>query len=239
MTDFSALPNHAPEYDLQQLFEAGCHFGHQARKWHPRMAPWIFMEKEGVHIFDLAKTAQQLQLAYNYLYELGRTNQTVVMVGTKRQARELVKAAAADSGLMYINSRWLGGLLTNWPQVQKSLKRMIDIEKGLESGAFQGYTKFERVQLEKEQGRLERFFGGIKNLKKQPDCIIVIDPNREKNAVREAAGMGIPVIAMIDSNSNPAQITLPIPANDDAIPSIKLIIDELAKGYKAGQMDQK
>ncbi len=233
--DFAALPNKAPEYDLQQLLDAGCHFGHQARKWHPAMSEWIYMEKEGVHIFDLAKTAEQLRLAYNYLYEMGRTGKVVVLVGTKRQARELVKTSAATTGMMFIYSRWLGGLLTNWPQVSKSLRRMLDIEKGLESGAYQGYTKFERVQLEKEQNRLERFFGGIKTLKKQPDCLVVIDPAREKNAVKEARAVGVPVVALIDSNADPRLVDLPIPANDDALTSVTLIIDELTKAYQAGK----
>ncbi len=235
MIDISTLPKKAPEYDLQQLFDAGCHFGHQSRKWHPQMAQFIYMEKDGVHIFDLAKTASQLQDAYNYVYELGRTGGTFVMVGTKRQAKELVKTAAESAGAMYITSRWLGGLLTNWDQVQKSLKRMIDIETGLQTDAFKGYTKFERVQLEKEQGRLERFFAGIRNLKKRPDCLFVVDPAREKNVIREAQSMGVPVIAMIDSNADPRLVDIAIPANDDALTSIQLIVNEIAKAYTAGK----
>ena len=238
MIDTASLPNHAPEYDLAQLLEAGCHFGHQARKWHPAMQEWIYIEKDGVHIFDLAKTAAQLQVAYNYAYELGKTGKTLVIVGTKRQAKEVVKAAAEDAGTLHITSRWLGVLLTNWDQVSKSLKRMLDIEEGLKGDTFKGYTKFERVQLEKEQNRLERFFGGIKNLKKRPDALFIIDPGREKNVVKEALTMGVPMIAMTDSNADPRGIDVVVPANDDALTSLQLIINEVAKGYKAGQADK-
>jgi small subunit ribosomal protein S2 len=235
MLDVTALPKHAPEYDLQQLLEAGCHFGHQARRWHPAMKEWIYMEKEGVHIFDLAKTAQQLQTAYDFMFELGRTGKTVIFVGTKRQAREIVKTAADDAGALHITSRWLGGLFSNWDQVSKSLKRMMTIEEGLKTDAFKGYTKFERVQLEKEQNRLERFFAGIRSLKQLPDCIFVIDPSREKNALIEARLVGVPIIALIDSNADPRLVDLPIPANDDAVTSIQLIVNEMAKAYKAGK----
>lgn len=237
--DFSNLPNKAPEFDLKALLEAGCHFGHQKRKWHPKMAEYIYMEKDGVHIFDLVKTAEQLQLAYNYAYDLGKNNKSLVIVGTKRQAREIVKAAAEDAGAMHITSRWLGGLMTNWDQIQKSLKRMLHIESGLKDDTFKGYTKFERVQLEKELGRLERFFAGIKNMKGQPDCLFVIDPKREKIAITEADKVGVPVMALIDSNENPDKVTLPIPGNDDAVNSIKLIVEAVADGYKQGRASLK
>lgn len=233
--DFSKLPNKAPDYDLVAFLEAGCHFGHQKRKWHPKMAEFIHMEKNGVHIFDLVKTAEQLKLAYNYAYDLGKNGKSMIFVGTKRQARDIVKKAAQDAGAMYITSRWLGGLLTNWDQINKSLQRMIEIEEGLKSDKFKGYTKFERVKLEKEQGRLERFFAGIRQLKNQPDCIFVVDTNREKISVTEASKKEVPVIALIDSNSDPSQVTLPIPANDDAVKSIKLIVEQIAAAYKAGK----
>lgn len=235
MLDTSNLPHKAPEYDLAQLLEAGCHFGHQTHKWHPSMKEYIYMEKDGVHIFDLAKTAAQLQIAYNYAFDLGQKGKTLVFVGTKRQAREVVKNAATDAGAMYITSRWLGGLLTNWDQVQKSLKRMISIETGLQSDAYKGYTKFERVQLEKEANRLKRFFDGIKGLKSKPDCLFIIDPSREKNVVKEAEVVGVPMMALIDTNADPRPIDIPIPANDDAITSIQLVVDAVAAGYKAGK----
>lgn len=227
--------NHAPEFNLEALFEAGCHFGHQVQKWHPSMKRWIFAEKDGVHIFDLEKTAAQLTIAYNQAYELGRSGKSLVIVGTKRQAKDAVKAAAEKHGVYYITSRWLGGLLTNWDQVAKSLKRMLTIEEGLKTDAFKGYTKFERVQLEKELGRLERFFVGIRGLKRLPDCLFIVDPGREKNAVAEAKSVGVPVIALIDSNSDERQISTPIPANDDALTSIAYIIDAVLAGYAAGK----
>jgi small subunit ribosomal protein S2 len=233
--DFSTLPDKAPEMTLETLFEAGCHFGHQASKWHPSMKEWIYTEKDGVHIIDLAKTATQLKLAYNLAYDLGKSGKTLVVVGTKRQARDVVKAAATDAGAYYITSRWLGGLLTNWEQVGKSLKRMIQIEEGLKTDAFKGYTKFERVQMEKEQTRLGRFFEGIKTLKKAPDFLFVIDPGREKNVLKEAQSVGVPIMALIDTNSDSYAVDLPIPANDDALASLTCIIEYVLAGFKAGK----
>jgi small subunit ribosomal protein S2 len=235
MQNMSDLPQVAPEYDLAALLEAGAHFGHQTRRWHPAMKEYIYMSKDDVHIFDLAKTAAQLQVAYNYAYNLGKTNKTLLMVGTKRQARDVIKAAAEDSGAMYITSRWLGGLLTNWEQVYKSLKRMIEIENGLANDAYKGYTKFERVQLEKEQGRLMRFFSGIKNLKTRPDAIFIVDPGKEDNVVKEAITMAVPVVALVDSNTDPRPVDIVIPANDDAVSSIEFIVKAVAEGYKAGR----
>lgn len=235
MIDFSKLPDKAPEFDLRDLLEAGCHFGHQARKWHPKMAEYIHMEKDGIHIFDLAKTAEQLRKAYNYAYHLGSKKKTLVMIGTKRQAKELVKAAATDAGALYITSRWLGGMLTNWNQVNKSLKRMVKIENGLKSGEFDSYTKFERVQLEKEMNRLARFFDGIRSLKEAPDALFVVDPVRESIVIKEAQIKGVPTIALIDSNGDPREVDIAIPANDDAMGSIKLVVEAIAAGYKAGK----
>lgn len=236
MQDISTLPNKAPEYDLTALLEAGCHFGHQKRKWHPKMKPFIYMEKDGVHIFDLEKTAAQLQQAYNYAYELGKTGKTMIVVGTKRQVKDVVKTAAKNAGLFYMTSRWLGGLLTNWDQVRLSIKRMTEIESGLKTDKFKGYTKYERNQLEKELNRLERFFDGVRDLKTKPDCIFVIDPIREKNAVAEAAKMDVPVMALADSNADPSLVSaVVIPANDDAVKSVELIVGEVTKAYAAGR----
>ena len=232
---FSDLPKQAPEYDLRDLLEAGCHFGHQKAKWNPHMAEWIYMEKDGVHIFDLAKTASQLQTAYDFAYDLGSKGKSVIIVGTKRQARDIVIEAAEKAGMFYVVSRWLGGFLTNWSQVKKSIKKMNDIEAGLKTGKYDGYTKYERVQLEKEQNRLERFFVGVKNLKTTPDCIFVIDPKREDIAVKEARNEKVPVVSLIDSNADPDLVDLPIPANDDAVKSIRFIVDQFAAGYLAGK----
>jgi len=235
MIDVAALPQQAPEYDLRELLEAGCHFGHQSRRWHPKMAKWIYTEKDGVHIFDLAKTAEQLRHAYNYAYELGRKGQVMIVVGTKKQAREIIKEVAVPAGVMTITSRWLGGLLTNWDQVGKSLRRMIEIETGLKEGKFDVYTKRERVLLDKERQRLERFFGGIRELKGKPDALFIVDPGREKVTVLEASRNNIPMIALIDSNTNPDPIDLPIPANDDAVKSIQYVVQAVVDGYSAGK----
>lgn len=235
MLDVSSLPTKAPEYDLEALLEAGCHFGHQKHKWHPKMKPFIYVEKDGVHIFDLAKTAAQLQQAYNFAFQLGKEGKTLIFVGTKRQAREVVREAAASAGLLSITTRWLGGLLTNWEQVRLSIKRMVEIEDGLKNDKFKGYTKYERGQIEKELGRLTRFFEGIRNLKTKPDCLFIVDPVKEKNALAEALKMDVPVIALADSNADPSKIDVVIPANDDAVRSVKLIVDQIAAGYKAGR----
>lgn len=233
--DFAKLPNHAPEYDLRELLAAGCHFGHQRSKWNPAMAPYIYTQQEGVHIFDLAKTADQLKKAYNCFYQFGKEKKTVVMVGTKRQARELVQKVAEEAGMKYICSRWLGGFLTNWEQVQKSLSKMIKIEADFKAGKYDKLTKFEQSQLKKELGRLARFFVGLRDLTKLPDAIFVIDPKREKNALQEAAVMGVPVIAMMDSDGNPAEVELAIPANDDAVKSIEYIVTQIGAAYQAGK----
>ncbi|CAN5270509.1 30S ribosomal protein S2 [soil metagenome] len=238
MIDISSLPQEAPEFDLRELLEAGAHFGHQARKWHPKMAKWIYTEKDGVHIFDLEKTAKQLQIAYNFAFDLGKKNKTLVIVGTKKQAREVIKEATQDQHVMTITSRWLGGLLTNWDQVHKSLARMLDIEKGLKEGKYDSYTKLERVLLDKERGRLERFFGGISELKGRPDAVFIIDPGREKVAVLEASKVGVPIMALIDSNSNPDMIDIPVPANDDAVRSVSYIVKAVVAGYEAGRISK-
>ncbi len=235
MIDLDALPKHAPDYDLSDLLEAGVHFGHQSKKWHPAMKQYIYMEKDGVHIFDLAQTASQLQKAYNFAFDLGSKNKTLIIVGTKRQAREIVRQAAEEAGALSITSRWLGGLLTNWEQVYKSLKRMLQISEGLASGAYNAYTKFERNQLEKEQNRLERFFGGIRSLKQRPDALFIVDPGREKNVVKEATTLGVPVMGLVDSNTDPRDLDIAIPGNDDALSSIKLVVEAVTAGYKAGK----
>ena len=235
MIDVTTLPQHAPDYDLRELLEAGCHFGHLAKRWHPKMAKWIYSEKDGVHIFDLAKTAEQLKLAYNYAFDLGAKGKTLIVVGTKKQARDIIKEVAVPAGVMSITSRWLGGLLTNWEQVGKSLRRMIEIETGLKDGKFDVYTKRERVLLDKERQRLERFFGGIRELKGKPDALFIIDPSREKVAVLEASRNNIPMLALIDSNTNPDLIDIPVPANDDAVKSIQYIVNAIVEGYTAGK----
>lgn len=233
--DLTTLPNNAPEFDLKEMLEAGIHFGHQTRKWHPAMKEFIYTAKDDVHIIDLPKTAAQLTHAYNFAYDLGKHSKNLVFVATKRQARDIVRTAAEEAGAMFITARWLGGLLTNWEQVSKSLRRMLDLETGLETDAFKGYTKFERNQMDKERERLQRFFGGIRGLKARPDALMIVDPGREKNAILEAVSVGMPVMGLVDTNSDPRQLDIAIPGNDDAAASIEFIVKAVAAGYKAGR----
>jgi len=236
--DFSKLPSKAPEYDLRDLLEAGCHFGHQRNKWNPKMDRFIHADKNGVHIFDLAKTAQQLQMAYNYFYLLGKQGKKVIMLGTKRHAREVIEETAKDSGMMYIVSRWLGGFVTNWDQINKSIKQMRTMEKKFDSGEYDNFTKFEQAQLKKELTRLQRFFEGISEIQSPPDVLFVVDAVKERIAVKEAQSADIPVVAILDSNGDPEMVQLPIPANDDSVDSISFIVRELGTAYKLGREEK-
>ena len=228
-----------PEFNLQEMLELGCHFGHKASKWHPKMAEYIYSEKDGTHIFDLPKVAELLEVAYSHVYNLAKEGKTLLLVGTKKQARDLVKEAALDASCFYINARWMGGMLTNWSQVSKSIKHMEEIREGLATDKYKGYTKYERVQLEKELARLERFFGGLKGLKSKPDCLFVVDPKKEKIVVAEANSVNVPVIALTDSDSDPRPVQFVIPGNDDAVKSIKFFVDQITAAYKAGRADRK
>lgn len=223
------------EISLEALFDAGVHFGHQSTSWHPKMAEWIYAEKDGIHIFDLAKTAEQLEKARLYVRDLAQKGKTLVVVGAKKQAAEIVEKAASEAGAMFIVNRWPGGLITNWEQVSKSIKRMNEIAKGLAEGKYKDYTKYERVQLEKELARLERLFRSLRDLKGEPDALFIIDLNREKNAVKEARTAGIPMLALADSNVNPTGVETVIPGNDDALSSIKMIVDYVMEGYAEGK----
>jgi small subunit ribosomal protein S2 len=227
--------SYTPDIDVKQLLEAGSHFGHQAKRWHPKMEPYIYAKRDGVHIFDLIITAEKLKAAAELVYELGKSGKSVVFVGTKRQAKEIVKEEAIQSGAMYIVNRWLGGFISNWEQVSKSNREMISIRKGLEDGSYKNYTKKERLLLEKKIQRLERFFGGVSELKQKPDALFIIDAGREKTAIKEAISHNIPVIGMVDSNDDPTPIDYVVPANDDAARSIKYIVHVIAEAYKAGK----
>lgn len=227
------------EFDLQTMLELGCHFGHKASKWHPKMTEYIYAEKDGIHLFDLPKVAELLKEACNFVYNLARDGKTMVLVGTKKQARDVIKAAATDASCFFINARWMGGMLTNWPQVSKSIKRMEEIREGLATDKYKGYTKYERVQLEKEQNKLERFFGGLKGLKSKPDCLFVVDPEKEHIVVDEANNVSVPVIALIDSDSDPRPLQFVLPGNDDAVKSIEFFVNQIAAAYKAGRAARK
>lgn len=219
---------------LKDLLEAGCHFGHQSRRWHPKMALYIWQARDGVHIFDLAKTREKLAEACQAVKELVSKEGRVVFVGTKRQAQAIVKEEAEKKGVPYVVNRWLGGLITNWGQVSKSIEKLLEMKEKKEKGEYEKYTKKENVLIDREIARLERFFGGLTSLKKIPDAIFVVDVKKEKAAVKEAQIKGVKIFAIVDSNTDPSGIDYVIPANDDAMRSIKLIVEKFAEAVREG-----
>lgn len=213
---------------MKQLLEAGVHFGHQTRRWNPKMKKYIFTERNGIYIIDLQKTVKKVEEAYNYVKELAGNGGTVLFVGTKKQAQDSVKEEAARSGMYYVNQRWLGGTLTNFETIQKRISRLKDIERMSEDGTFEVLPKKEVVQLKKEQERLEKFLGGIKDMKGLPDALFIIDPRKERIAVAEARKLNIPIVGIVDTNCDPDEIDVVIPANDDAIRAVKLLTAKMA-----------
>jgi small subunit ribosomal protein S2 len=213
---------------MKQLLEAGVHFGHQTRRWNPKMKKYIFTERNGIYIIDLQKTVKKVEEAYQAMKELAANGGTVLFVGTKKQAQESVKEEAERSGMYYVNHRWLGGTLTNFETIQKRIERLKAIEKMAEDGTFDVLPKKEVVQLKKEQERLEKFLGGIKEMKELPDALFVIDPRKERIAVSEARKLNIPIFGIVDTNCDPDEIDYVIPANDDAIRAVKLLTAKMA-----------
>lgn len=213
---------------MRKLLEAGVHFGHQTRRWNPKMKPNIYASRNGVYIINLEKTQEQLETAYNAMKEIAEKGGKVLFVGTKKQAQAIVVEEALRSGSFFVNQRWLGGLLTNYRTIQKRVKRLVEIEEMEASGILEMYPKKEVAQIKKQKARLENFLGGIKEMKKLPNAIFVIDPKEEHNAVAEARKLGIPVFAMIDTNCDPEMVDYPIPSNDDAVRSVKLITTLMA-----------
>ena len=213
---------------MRKLLENGVHFGHQTRRWDPRVKEFIYCAKNGVYIVDLAKTQTKLDEAYAAMRTIAENGGKVLFVGTKKQAQSVVLDEALRSGSFYVNQRWLGGILTNYRTIQKRIKRLIEIEEMEESGTISVYPKKEQAQIRKEAARLENFLGGIKEMKKLPDAIFVVDPTEEHNAVAEARKLNIPVFGIVDTNCNPEVVDYPIPGNDDAVRSIKLIIGCMA-----------
>ncbi|MDD6468075.1 MAG: 30S ribosomal protein S2 [Erysipelotrichaceae bacterium] len=213
---------------MRKLLEAGVHFGHQTRKWDPKMKPNIYTAKNGVYIINLEKTQEQLDTAYNAMKEIAERGGKVLFVGTKRQAQPVVLEEALRSGSFYVNQRWLGGILTNFRTIQKRIKRLIEIEEMEESGSINNYPKKEVALIRKEAARLQNFLGGIKEMKKLPDAVFVVEPKEEHNAVAEAKKLGIPVFGICDTNCDPALVDYPISGNDDAARSIKLIVSLMA-----------
>ncbi|ADP32163.1 30S ribosomal protein S2 [Bacillus atrophaeus] len=213
---------------MKQLLEAGVHFGHQTRRWNPKMKRYIFTERNGIYIIDLQKTVKKVEEAYNFTKNLAADGGKILFVGTKKQAQDSVKEEAGRSGMYYVNQRWLGGTLTNFETIQKRIKRLKDIEKMQENGTFEVLPKKEVVQLKKELERLEKFLGGIKDMKGLPDALFIIDPRKERIAVAEARKLNIPIIGIVDTNCDPDEIDVVIPANDDAIRAVKLLTSKMA-----------
>lgn len=213
---------------MKQLLEAGVHFGHQTRRWNPKMKKYIFTERNGIYIIDLQKTVKKVEEAYNWVKNLAGEGGTILFVGTKKQAQDSVKEEAERSGMYYVNQRWLGGTLTNFETIQKRIARLKDIERMSEDGTFEVLPKKEVVQLKKELERLEKFLGGIKDMKVLPDALFIIDPRKERIAVAEAHKLNIPIVGIVDTNCDPDEIDVVIPANDDAIRAVKLLTGKMA-----------
>ncbi|WP_106497598.1 30S ribosomal protein S2 [Lentibacillus sp. Marseille-P4043] len=213
---------------MKQLLEAGVHFGHQTRRWNPKMKKYIFTERNGIYIIDLQKTVKKVDEAYKYVKELAADGGTILFVGTKKQAQDSVRDEATRSGMFYINQRWLGGTLTNFQTIRRRINRLKDIERMEEDGTFDVLPKKEVVGLLKEKDRLVKFLGGIKEMNKLPDAMFVIDPRKERIAIAEAHKLNIPIIGIVDTNCDPDEIDYVIPANDDAIRAVKLLTSKMA-----------
>ena len=223
---------------IKQLLEAGVHFGHHTRRWNPKMKEYIFTERNGIYIIDLQKTVKKVEEAYMFVREIAENNGTVLFVGTKKQAAEAIKEEALRCGQYYMNTRWPGGTLTNWKTVKKSIARLNSLNKMAEDGTFDMLPKKEVDSLQKEIFDLEKNLGGIKTMEKLPDAIFIVDPKKEHNAVLEAKKLGIPVVAMIDTNCDPDDADYVIPSNDDAIRAIKLIASVVADAVIEGKQGE-
>jgi len=224
-----------PVVSLDQLLTSGVHFGHQTRRWNPKMEPYIFAERNGVHIIDLVQTAQYLDEAYNYLRKASEQGKKVLFIGTKRQAAGIIAQEAKRCGSYYINQRWLGGMLTNWTTIKGRVERLKDLERRDSSGALDRLPKKEGSKLRREMEKLQKYLGGIKLMRKPPDIVIIVDQKREYNAVQECQKLSIPIVSMLDTNCDPSTADYGIPANDDAIRSVKLIIGKLADAIYEGR----
>ena len=213
---------------MKKLLEAGVHFGHQTRRWNPKMAPYIFTERNGIYIIDLQKTVKKVEEAYRFVKEIVEEGGTVLFVGTKKQGQEAIESEAKRCEMPYVNQRWLGGMLTNYQTIKTRIDRLFELEEMEENGTFDILPKVEVIKLRHEIERLEKFLGGIKNMNGTPDCLFVVDPKKENIAVQEAHKLGIPVVGIVDTNCDPEQLDFPIPGNDDAIRAVKLIAETIA-----------
>ena len=223
---------------MKQLLEAGVHFGHQTRRWNPKMAPYIFTERNGIYIIDLQKTVKKLDEAYMFVRELSANGENVLFVGTKKQAGDSIKEEAERAGAYYVNARWLGGMLTNFKTIRRRIDRLAQLRKMEEDGTFDRLPKKEVVKLELEIEKLEKFLGGIKEMNKLPGALFIVDPRKERNAIAEARKLHIPIVAIVDTNCDPDEVDYVIPGNDDAIRAIRLIAATMANAVVEGRQGE-
>lgn len=228
-----------PNVTFEQMLEAGVHFGHLTRKWNPKMAPYIFMERNGIHIIDLQKTMVKLDEATEALRKIARQGRKILFVATKKQAKDVVANLVKDTNMPYVIERWPGGMLTNFPTIRKAVKKMSNIDKMMTDGTFENLSKRERLQITRQRAKLEKNLGSIADLTKLPAALFVVDVQKEYIAVREAQRLGIPVFAMVDTCCDPSEIDYVIPSNDDATQSIELIMGEVIEAVKQGLMERK
>ena len=219
---------------MKQLLEAGVHFGHQTRRWNPKMGEYIYTERNGIYIINLQKTVKKIVEAYDFIKEVAESGESILFVGTKKQAQDSIKEEAERVGMYYVNARWLGGMLTNFKTIQKRIERLNQLKKMEEDGTFDLLTKKEATKLKLEIEKLEKYLGGIKDMKKLPGALFVVDPRKEKIAVAEAHKLGIPVVAIVDTNCDPDEVDYVIPGNDDAIRAVKLIASTMANAIIEG-----
>ncbi|MBQ8698670.1 MAG: 30S ribosomal protein S2 [Schwartzia sp.] len=223
---------------MKQLLEAGVHFGHQTRRWNPKMAKYIFTERNGIYIIDLQKTVRKVDEAFNFVRSVAQEGKKVLFVGTKKQAQEAVKEEATRAGMFYVNERWLGGMLTNFQTIQKRIKRLKQLEQMEQDGTFEVLTKKEVLALRHEMEKLEKFLGGIKEMNRLPGALYVVDPRKERIAVAEARKLNIPIVAIVDTNCDPDEIDYVIPGNDDAIRAVRLLTGRMADAVIEGSHGQ-
>jgi small subunit ribosomal protein S2 len=220
---------------MKQLLEAGVHFGHQTRRWNPKMAPYIYMERNGIYIIDLQKTVKKLEEAYNFVRTLSENGGSILFVGTKKQAQDAVKEEAERVGQFFVNARWLGGMLTNFKTMRTRIDRLAQLRKMQEDGTFDMLPKKEVIKLSNEIEKLEKYLGGVKDMKKLPGALFIVDPRKERNAIAEARKLNIPIVAIVDTNCDPDEIDYIIPGNDDAIRAIRLISQAMANAVQEGR----
>ncbi len=223
---------------MKQLLEAGVHFGHQTRRWNPKMAEYIFAERNGIYIIDLQKTVKKVEEAYSFVRDIAANGGEVLFVGTKKQAQDSIKEEAERAGMYYVNARWLGGMLTNFGTIKKRIERLKQLYKMDEDGIFDILPKKEVINLKNEQEKLEKYLGGIKEMKDIPACMFVVDPKKEKIAVSEAHKLNIPIVAIVDTNCDPEEVDFPIPGNDDAIRAVKLIASAISDAILEGRQGE-